>query len=268
MPAVLADWVLTGRNTVVAEETGGSRVLILGIPADRIRALGEDWSDGGLWDDILFLALLAWAAADDHERRMRWHHLVMAAGNFKRQNGRRLRPSRISPADNLTCSARAEHFSGPDGLTISRDDAKSWQNLQNSLNGAGAAMTTTLLAALWPDSHHILDWRVLAAVTGLGLVAGGENDLHLAEPGGQNQLDPDLDLYFKVRELLIRQSGEAGVPLRTTERALYLMSRAVHGNGMTWADYGTALCAATTCGRVSDADGRADDEQDTPPAAP
>jgi hypothetical protein len=121
-------------------------VLILGVPADRIRAIGESWSDGGLWDDVLFLAELASEPADDGERRMRWHHLVMAAGNFKRQNGRRLRPSRLSPAS-FALTARAEHFRGPDGLTVSRDDARSWQHLQNSLDGAGAVMTTTLLAA-------------------------------------------------------------------------------------------------------------------------
>lgn len=37
-------------------------VLILGVPVDQIRAFGKAWSDGGLWDDILFLAVLAWAA--------------------------------------------------------------------------------------------------------------------------------------------------------------------------------------------------------------
>jgi hypothetical protein len=123
-------------------------------------------------------------------------------------------------------------------------------------------MTTTLLAALWPDTHHILDWRVLAAVAGLGLVADGENDLHLAEPGGRNQLEPDFDQYPKVRKLLIKQSGEAGIPLRTTERALYLMSRAVKGKGMTWAAYGTALRLATPHDRALAADGTADDECD------
>lgn len=243
-------------------------VLILGVPADQIRALGEAWSDGGLWDDILFLSLLAWAAADDRERQMRWHHLVMAAGNFKRQNGRRLRPSRISPAGNLTFTPAAEHFTGPAGLTINRDDSDSWENLRRSLAGAGPTMTTTVLAALWPDTHHILDWRVLAAVAGLGLVAGGENDLHLAEPAGRNQLEPELDRYAEVRELLIRQSGQAGVPLRTTERALYLMSKGVNGRGMTWAEYGTALHAVTPRDSPPDADGTADDEQDTPPEAP
>jgi hypothetical protein len=243
-------------------------MLILGVPAERIRALGETWDDGGLWNDILWLALLARTATDDRERRMRWHHLVMAIGNFKRQRGRRLRPSQISPADNLTYTANADHFNGPDDLTISRDDADSWQRLEDSLAGAATATTTTILAALWPDSHHILDWRVLAAVAGLGLVAGGESDLDLVTAGGRDPLPPALDLYPRVRILLIRQSAGASVPLRTTERALYIMSRAVKGRGTTWAEYAGKLREAALADRASGADGTSDDEQDTPPAAP
>lgn len=244
-------------------------MLILGVPADQIGVLGDTWSDGGLWDDIVFLAGLAWDAADERERRLRWHHLVMAAGNFKRQNGRRLRPSPLSTTGDLPVTARTAQFSGPDGLAINRDDATSWQHLQCSLDGAGAATTTTLLAALWPDSHHILDWRVLAAVAGLGVVTGGENDLGLVTAAARDQLEPDLDRYPRVRRLLIRQSGQAGLPLRTTERALYLMSRAVKGKGLTWAEYGTRLREAMPRDLgSSSADGTADDEQDTPPAAP
>jgi hypothetical protein len=243
-------------------------MLILGVPAARLRALGETWDDGGLWNDILWLALLARSATDDRERRMRWHHLVMAVGNFKRQNGRRLRPSQISPAGNLTYAVSADHFNGPDDLTIRRDDARSWQRLQDSLTGAATATTTTLLAALWPDSHHILDWRVLAAVAGLGLVAGGESDLNMVAADGRAPLPPTLDLYPGVRILLTRQSADAGVPLRTTERALYLMSRAVRGRGTTWAEYGGKLREAAQADRASGTDGTSDDEQDAPPTAP
>jgi hypothetical protein len=243
-------------------------MLILGVPAERIRALGETWDDGGLWNDILWLALLARTATDDRERRMRWHHLVMAVGNFKRQNGRRLRPSQISPADNLTYAASADHFNGPGDLRINRDDAESWRRLQDSLVGSATATTTTLLAALWPDSHHILDWRVLAAVAGLGLLAGGESDLDLVTADGGGPLPPVLGLYPKVRILLVRQSAGAGVPLRTTERALYLMSRAVKGRGTTWAEYGGKLREAAQADRASGADGKSDDKQDAPPTAP
>lgn len=150
-----------------------------------------------------------------------------------------------------------------------REDAGSWMRLEQSLGGAAAATTTTLLAALWPDSHYILDWRVLAAVAGLGILAGGDQDLGLADAGSRAQLRPTLDQYAEVRALLIRLGNQAGVPVATLERALYLMSRAVQGKGMTWAEYGAALAAAVPVpGRAADGDGTSDDEQEMPPSAP
>lgn len=147
--------------------------LPLGLPRGRIQALAGAWSDGGLWDDIVWLALLARASADDQERRMRWHHLVMAFGNFKRQGGRRLRPDPVSPATSLTAVVQSDNFPVPGlGRPVEHDGLDSWLLLENSLSGAGTATTTTLLAALWPGKHHIFDWRVAAAVAGLGVAAG------------------------------------------------------------------------------------------------
>jgi hypothetical protein len=146
---------------------------------------------GDLRDDSL-LADLAWTAPDDGERRMRWHHLVMAVGNFKRQNGRRLRPARIAAAPVTVLHVRPDRFCVPAGPEVIREDAGSWTRLEQSLGGAAAATTTTLLAALWPDSHHILDWRVLAAAAGLGILAGGDQDLGLADAGSRAQLRPTL----------------------------------------------------------------------------
>jgi hypothetical protein len=245
-----------------------SRMLVLGVPVEKIRAFGSTWSDGGLWDDILWLADQAWTAPDDGERRMRWHHLVMAVGNFKRQNGRRLRPARIAVDPVASLAASRDRFCVPEGPEVICDDAESWARLEQSLDGAAAATTTTLLAALWPDSHHILDWRVLAAVTGLGILAGGGEDLGLAEAGSRNQLQPTLDQYAKVRALLTRVGNQAGVPVTMFERALYLMSRAVQGKGMTWSEYGTALAAAVPTPSRAGNDGTPDDEQEVPPEAP
>jgi hypothetical protein len=250
-------------------------MLVLGVPAERIRSFGSMWSDGGLWDDILWLADRAWTAADDDERRIRWHHLVMAVGNFKRQNGRRLRPARVSPAG-ITASAtdtppaaRPDRFCVPQGPEVIRDDAGSWGQLEQSLGGAAAATTTTILAALWPDSHHILDWRVLAAVTGLGIFAGSDGNLDLPAADSTLSLHPTLDHYARVRALLTRLGDQAGLPVATLERAFYLMSRAVHGKGMTWAEYGKALAVAVPDpGRNACDDGTPDDEQEMPPSAP
>jgi hypothetical protein len=192
----------------------------------------------------------------------------MAVGNFKRQGARRLRPSRISPARNLAFAARSDRFTIPEGVTVTCDSLDSWQQLEHSLDGAATATTTAVLAALWPDSHHILDWRVLAAVAGLGVVSGGDSDLGLVTPNGRDQLLPTLERYAKVRALLVKLADEARLPVTTVERALYLLSRAVQGQGMTWAEYGEALIEATPHRQVPDTDGTPDDEQDVPPAAP
>jgi hypothetical protein len=64
----------------------------IALTREQLRDLARPWNDGGLWDDILWLALLAWDATGEPDRSLRWHHLVMAVGNFKRQQGRRLRP--------------------------------------------------------------------------------------------------------------------------------------------------------------------------------
>lgn len=246
-----------------------ARVLLLGVPVARIRSFGDTWSDGGLWDDILLLAELVWTAPNDDERRLRWHHLVMAIGNFKRQSGRRLRPARISPAQTTAPAARADRFCVPGGPEVIRDDAGSWKQLEKSLRGAATATTTTILATLWPDSHHILDWRVLAAVTGLGILVGGDNDLRLAAADSRIQLQPTLEHYAPVRTLMIKLTEQAGLHVTTLERALYLMSRAVPGNGMTWAEYGRALAAAVPdSGTTAHDDGTPDDEQEIPPSAP
>jgi hypothetical protein len=242
-------------------------MLVLGVPAERIRVFGGAWSDGGLWDDIAWLADRAWAAPDDDERQVRWHHLVMAIGNFKRQNGRRLRPARIAPAHATAHAARHDRFRVPAGPEVICDDAGSWTRLEQCLDGAAAATTTTILAALWPDRHHVLDWRVLAAVTGLGIHAGGAENLGLAEAGSRTQLQPTLGHYAKVRTLLIRHGSQAGLPVMTLERALYLMSRTVQGKGMTWAEYGAALAATTAPGKPADNDRTPDDEQEIPPSA-
>ena len=124
----------------------------------------------------------------------------------------------------MVCSPPGRiELSIPDGILVARDDDASWGRLKRSLPGAAVATTTSLLAALWPDSHHILDWRVLPAVAGLDAVAGGEGNLRLAAPGSREQLEPTLERYSRVRALLVELAGQACLPVQTVERALYLM---------------------------------------------
>jgi hypothetical protein len=57
------------------------------LTGTQIRHWASQWADGGLWDDILRLSGLFWEARSDPDRRIAWHHLVLAVGNFKREPG-------------------------------------------------------------------------------------------------------------------------------------------------------------------------------------
>jgi hypothetical protein len=115
-------------------------MLLLGVPVERIRMLGDSWSDGGLWDDIAWLALYMWEAADDDERCLRWHHLVMAVGNFNRQGGRRLRPAHVASASALESASRGDQIHIPGGPMVACEDLTSWRRtLLSGTQFAGAA---------------------------------------------------------------------------------------------------------------------------------
>jgi hypothetical protein len=191
----------------------------------------------------------------------------MAVGNFKRQTGRRLGPVQVSPGTALRFAARSAEFHGPAGLRVACEDPRSWRSLQSSVPGAAATTTTTILTVLWPDKHHILDWRVLAAVVGLD-IDSGQNHLELVASGSREQLQPDLERYAQVQPLLRTLAREACLPLAVLERALYLLSKSVRGSGMTWAQYGRAIAEAAPMPEARNDDGSPDDERDVPPAAP
>lgn len=62
--------LFAGKRYVRVRASTGADMFLLGVPRERIRALGDSWADGGLWDDILWLAFQAWSASgDDHGSR-------------------------------------------------------------------------------------------------------------------------------------------------------------------------------------------------------
>jgi hypothetical protein len=142
-------------------------------------------------------------------------------------------------------------------------------------SGAGSAPTATaLLSALWPGRHLILDWRVLAAAIALTLDDGVLN--FGVEATSTESVVLDLhDHYPAVRELLLKESQDSGVPLITIERGLYRLTQMVNGKGRKWGTYRRSLleAAATPAVELGSAnraptDGPADDEQDSGPEAP
>lgn len=236
---------------------------LLGVNAERIRQLADTWHDGGLWDDIEWLSQRVWEARDDEERRLRWHHLVMAVGNFKRQGGRRLRPEQLALASRLEAEVRADCIPIPGGAPVTCEDPKSWFRLRDTLPGAAAATTTTLLAALWPRRHFIFDRRVLAAMAGLDVTSGSSSH-GIVKADNRDVLEPTLSWYGKVRELLIPFADEAEMPLQVVERGLYVMARGVKGaRGRTWVEYGEVLRAAGERDGPTGTDGEAEDVSDT-----
>src|SRR4051812_45535684 len=99
-----------------------SAVPPLGIAGDRLQALAYKWPDHGLWDDILWLASIACAPGSEAARAARWHHLLMAVGNFKRPTGRRLWPTRLTPRGRLTLSPNSPRLAVPGtSVTFERD---------------------------------------------------------------------------------------------------------------------------------------------------
>ncbi len=116
-------------------------------------------------------------------------------------------------------------------------------------------------------NHHVLDWRVLAAVAGLGVISGSPSDLGFVRRDGRNQLRPTLEHYAKVRDLLTKVATDTGLSLMTVETALYRLTKGVQGKGKTWGEYGQALADSAPPAQA-DSDGAADDEDDMPPLAP
>lgn len=209
------------------------------LTATSVSHLASSWSDGGLWADVTTLAQLFFAATDDEAATLRWHHLVLAIGNFKRQPGRRLRPAALPPTE--LCSVTSSFVAPGCDFVLGVGDPASWQALESGMRGAGTATVTTLLAALWPTEHFVFDWRVHAAAVALRM-----SDERSA--GGSVPVANDVPLtmvqYAVVRAWLLATAAELDQPLTTIERALYRLSQQVPpATGRSWADCAPLILA-------------------------
>jgi hypothetical protein len=202
-------------------------------------------------------------ASDAAQRQVAWHHLVLAVGNFKRQSGRRLRPTRLSELPALHDGSQPDELKvtlSTRDVTIGKSDELSWEQLQNSLAGAGVATTCTILAALWPGDHVVFDWRVRAAANGLRLAAG-------LEPTNSVEVDssasPPLGLgdYQLIRSWIVDAATVLKVEPSDVERTLYRLSQLVGPatDRRTWREYAEAVVVSL---RSANSDLRTDYEGD------
>lgn len=224
----------------------------LGVPREALLVLAGRWTDGGLWKDVQWLAGSLWSAPESSaERSVAWHHLIMAVGNFKRQSGRRLHPGHLSTLPPRDRERDTSFLIPGTSHRLIRDDEATWWAWP--LHGAGVATRTAVLAALWPEQHHILDWRVLAATVALTMTSSA--DLHVVVPDSQESIHVESRHYSPVRNVLHEVSAMSGVELTSIERALYELSRQVgRSPDRTWSEYRRALNDAAA--RHADGTGR------------
>jgi hypothetical protein len=225
-------------NPELREAEGRDVDALPGLTASRARNLATGWDDGGRWDDVTWLGEHFWAATDPADRVLRWHHVVLAVGNFKRPRARWLSPCRLDGLRRAPSSV-ATSFETSAGVHVDRDDEASWESLRRSLGGADVSTTSGVLAALWPSHHFMFDWRVRHAASGLRLAANLEpcDGVKPSIAGGEA---PPLDFedYTLVRTWL----QALNLPLVVSQRALSCLSKKAGSEpGRPWSEYSRVL---------------------------
>lgn len=224
---------------------------------ERVRKLASRGNRGFsiVWPNILWVAEQFWQAQSNgavEERLETWHHLVMSVGNFKRQGGTQICLLEAVPAgkslaasENRPESCRVQLMSG--GVVLQRDEPATWARL-NEVKGLGLATATTLLSALWPGTHAIMDRRDLNAAIALSFAETVNQGC--VDPGSRKGIQVSWNRYQWLREKLLAKTAELSVAdqeirLVDVERALYALDRRVERvkaqPTYSWSEYAEAL---------------------------
>ena len=219
----------------------------LGLTTEQIRTLANSFPSGSdrLWQDIRVLARLLVPA-----NPVAWHHFLLAVGNFKRQTqvAHYLPKQECEPRPELPKSIRVFDSEGND-FELRSDDANSWRRLDDA-HGIGVPTATTILAALWPDDHAILDRRVIRTSLALTGTAG---NWATGRHGTKTPMAtwPLYDWFIATA----KRTTTADVSLGQVERALYRLDQAVPAvKGRMWDELAKDLRAkaAQQCADPSD----------------
>jgi hypothetical protein len=159
---------------------------------------------------------------------------LLAVGNFKRQAGDIHVP--VDLAD-LTAGSRGESLMLPAGLgRLHRDSMASWQRL-NQIPGLGIPTASCLLAALWPDSHAIMDVLDRRATIGLQVGRRSHNDCRLDRARAPSH---EWWFYDWFRQTVTLTAQAADCEPLSVERALYIVGmRTARELGDKWEQHGT-----------------------------
>jgi hypothetical protein len=192
-----------------------------------------------LWQDVEWLASRL-RAADD--QRSAWHHFLLACGNFKRPGGTKIHPWALTSDDWVRPIELPSRIEVPDGRTLSVDDPRSWRLLSEA-RGIRIPTATTVLSALWPGRHAIMDARSKNAALGWAILDGVEvppvpaANSHGAVPTGWN-------VYVWYREFVLSKTTGSRDAL-FIERCLYRLDADIRERpdyrALTWGEYAVVL---------------------------
>lgn len=232
-------------NTTCAEvQKGGQVPLLTTAQIDGLKRLGE--RSLGLWVDIEKLARRVHGAAE-RDLRVEFHHLLLAVVNFKAE--RVVVPPPLLLDGPTSDVKERDHFLIPldarSHICLSMEDPESWQAFANAVPGFGPPRTTTLLAALWPERHAIMDWRALsAAYARVGTTEGW--DKTPAKDGSLSaSVQTDWPNYDWYRKVVLEEAAAHAQPPVDVERSLYALAKRVRPvPGRPWEEYAQQISCA------------------------
>jgi hypothetical protein len=205
-----------------------------GKPAGESRVSRNDWLRA--WRNIGVLASRLFDTLDPQGRcdPETFHHLLLAVGNFKRQAGDI--HLRVDFAD-LAAERRGESLVLPGDLgRLDRDGVASWQRL-DQIPGLGIPTASCLLAALWPDSHAIMDIYDRRALVGVQVGRHSHNDRRLDVARVPSH---EWWFYDWFRRTVTLTAQTADCEPVSVERALYILgARTASELGDKWEQQGT-----------------------------
>ncbi|MDX6584605.1 MAG: hypothetical protein QOI10_3789 [Solirubrobacterales bacterium] len=225
----------------VADELVDAKAV---LPLEQSQILG--WADAfgdtgkALWADCARLADRFWGMPEGQERLVTWHHLLMAVGNFKRQTPIHIGAGLTEFADELP--ARPRDVVVPGGPRRARDDVTTWRALTD-LPGLGVATATTLLSALWPGEHVIIDRLAWRAAVGLR-ASEGLSSRGVAPESGKHLPEVTWGDYVEYLSWVRATARVEGVKPQEVERTLYQLPRKIpESKSRSWKQYGDLLRA-------------------------
>ena len=213
--------------------------------AQAITKLSKQFSGEEAWLSITTAAESFWDVArnnlspHDPEVMRAWHLLVFSVGNFKRQTPITLPRLRHPGSWEAKRGRRPRLITVPlmDGESTKVDvaDRETWEALEKSVKGIGVPTTTTLLSALWPSRHIIIDVRDLTAAIGLDFEAASKEEL-LKESGRKGAF-VSWNAYDWLRPRVLDKAKKTGRNPIEIERALYILdARAGAAQKKAWED--------------------------------